>query len=43
MENNDCEIETNQMNHQNTNSANEDDPKKQLKDFIREREKMLLR
>ena len=35
MENKVCEIETNAMNHQDANSANDDDLKKQLKDFIR--------
>ena len=35
MENNDCEIESNAMNHQDANSANDDDLKKQLKDFLR--------
>ena len=39
MEINDCEIETNEMNHQDMNSANKDDHKKQLEDFIRESNK----
>ena len=35
MEINDCEIETNEIIHQDTNSGNEDDHRKQLEDFIR--------
>ena len=35
MQINDCEIVTNEMNHKDMNSVNEDDEKKQLEDFIR--------
>ena len=36
MDINNCEIQTNEMNHQDMNSANKDDHKKQLEEIIRE-------
>ena len=39
MEITDCDIVTNEMNHQDINSANKDGHKKQLEDLIRESNK----